>query len=581
MELCKDKFDGICRLCSSPLTDTKHEICGKLGLSNIIEECLQIKVQKDDNLPQFLCEKCLLLLQNLSAFRTTCYDTQTKLLACIKLNGESTEEVSEAKPNIIIKSEQPDTVEQESAGEPQSTISSDTDEVEVKENGLEKLPELAEPGSEDYVLMKEETFSLDANRESRNVPGILADNLVEFNNNSTNNNNNNLNNSSASDKDKDVIDGQRLRKDILAPMWDVFEKIWPRSDSTNGEKATVRVVHRRYVVSKLAFPCSLCGECFKFDQGYERGSTPEIRPYDCFTCGKVFPRRSSWKRHQATHEDVKPYQCRVCSKGFNRKEHLSRHLLLHATVKPYSCEKCGKLFTRSEHLNRHLQNSPMCWDASNESQLAARPFSCQTCGQSFMSKEHLLRHMKRAHDIDPPEGEAQPRPHTCPICNKTFTRREHLRRHQLIHQKEMSMECQQAEEVQCSPQIDAVPMSEDNPTPSPPNSPEERKPEERVKKPTVVTCHICSKGFSRRSHLSRHLRQVHKVCPEGSSEEVHRCHECGKDFGRRYHLERHQKIHLNTTYECVTCGEKFTESEALDKHMTVHGNTVLEDFLWM
>lgn len=63
----------------------------------------------------------------------------------------------------------------------------------------------------------------------------MTDTLVEFNNNSTNNNNNNLNNSTASEKDKDLIESQRLRKDILPPMWDVFEKVWPRNESTNGK----------------------------------------------------------------------------------------------------------------------------------------------------------------------------------------------------------------------------------------------------------------------------------------------------------------------------------------------------------
>lgn len=209
-------------------------------------------------------------------------------------------------------------------------------------------------------------------------------------------------------------------------------------DGTSGEKErTVTVTHRRYIINKGAFPCSLCGECFEFDQGKRRDDYSEEKSklYDCLTCGKVFPRRSSWKRHQSTHEDVKPFVCRLCNKGFNRKEHLNRHLLSHGSVRPYSCNICGKQFVRKEHLTRHQLCNPACAVPVDS---LLRPFGCDVCSQGFVRKEHLIRHRKRAHDLDPPEGESEPKPFTCNVCTKTFTRREHLKRHQLIHQRDFT-----------------------------------------------------------------------------------------------------------------------------------------------
>ncbi|XP_039286726.1 zinc finger protein 12 [Nilaparvata lugens] len=603
-DLCKENFDQICRLCSSSISSVKHQIYGKLEIFTTITECLQIKTENDDGLPSNICDTCLTSLQNLKQFRAMCYSTQTKLLTCIGVNGEQVHK-KQVKNDSMDESENADP-------DPQSTLSSDNEDMEIKENGLEeslRLPELSEPGPEDYVLMKEETFSLDASRDgnsSRSSLGaILADHLIEFNNNNNNssatNNNSSGTNGAATtaggssspppplDKDRDLVDGQKLRKDVLAPMWDVFEKIWPRKDSTNGgsEKTMVRVVHRRYVVSKLAFPCSLCGECFKFDQGYERGGTPDSKSYDCNTCGKVFPKRIYWKLHQATHEDVKPFVCRMCGKGFDRKDHLTRHLYTHGSL-------------------RLRQTAPPDCSSDAPAASAVKQFACTRCAETFGRREHLTRHMKRAHNIDLLE-EADLRKFPCDVCHKAFTRREHLRRHQHIHQKEnpaaLFMEVQASEGVAEAGSEEAV---------SPPHSPSEASShkmaaavalseasshkmaavavsEERVvttgKKPTIVNCHICSKGFSRRSHLSRHLKQVHKAVPE-TCDEVHRCEECGKQFGRRYHLERHAKIHQASRpppgYECVTCGEAFTQSEALDKHMTsTHGNQLMHDFLWM
>lgn len=315
------------------------------------------------------------------------------------------------------------------------------------------------------------------------------------------------------------------------------------------------VTHRRYIVSKAGFPCSLCGACFKFDQGMERGEAPDSGPFSCMFCSKVFPKRSSWKKHLTTHEDLKPFLCRECGKGFNRQEHLSRHLLSHASSRPHQCS-CGKSYVRKEHLQRHQSTSPTCIDVTE------RPFSCPTCKQGFVRREHLVRHSKKAHDIELPDDEPKPGQFNCPVCAKTFTRREHLRRHRLIHKRE------DGKTVKTDPEDEVTP----------PPSPEETSP--AVKKVhTPVKCEICAKTFSRRSHVLRHMKRIHNTTISG---EVHRCNVCNKQFGRKYHLERHQLCHVKPEYECVTCGEKFDQSDLLDLHMTnVHGNAAVDNYLWM
>lgn len=56
-------------------------------------------------------------------------------------------------------------------------------------------------------------------RANRSKTGVLADHLVEFNNNSE-------------VRDRDVVDTQKLRQEVLPPMWDVYEKTSP-SESGN------------------------------------------------------------------------------------------------------------------------------------------------------------------------------------------------------------------------------------------------------------------------------------------------------------------------------------------------------------
>lgn len=298
----------------------------------------------------------------------------------------------------------------------------------------------------------------------------MADYLIEFNNNNKERNENDI-------QDVDILNAMRKRREVLPPMWDVFERICPDDKPSDPKlkgkqntrtvlKGKFSVIHRRYIVAKNAFPCSLCGRCFLFNQGRPRdgvpfvdadivqadqdsnGESPADGLYPCPQCGKLFPRRTSLKRHQLIHFEGKKFVCKICGKAFNRNEHLTRHIFSHTGGRPFQCDLCSKVFTRKEHLIRHRQSHDVSAVVKEEPEDASssygindfsdnsdKPFVCDICHSSYARREHMTKHKKVAHGIDA-DPESEPKPYCCNHCFKTFTRKEHLTRHKKIHLRE-------------------------------------------------------------------------------------------------------------------------------------------------
>ena len=76
------------------------------------------------------------------------------------------------------------------------------------------------------------------------------------------------------------------------------------------------------------------------------------------------------------------------------------------------------------------------------------------------------------------------------------------------------------------------------------------------------TCDICSKVFTLKSSLMRHITSAH-------NNESYDCILCKKSFKRKDCLRRHQLSIHSRTYEvsCSKCEKKFARTDNLKKHM--------------
>ena len=82
----------------------------------------------------------------------------------------------------------------------------------------------------------------------------------------------------------------------------------------------------------------------------------------------------------------------------------------------------------------------------------------------------------------------------------------------------------------------------------------------------LYTCKECSKQFTLKGNLKRHLLTHAGVKP-------FKCHTCNKGFSRKADLEIHQRVHTGEKpYPCphVQCGKRFARISDLRSHERTH-----------
>jgi general transcription factor IIIA len=335
----------------------------------------------------------------------------------------------------------------------------------------------------------------------------------------------------------------------------------------------------------------------------ETPPTPISRPasarpkrYICTfeSCNKAYARPKALSEHMRSHTNERPYKCSEpdCVKTFRREDHLRRHIqIAHKNERNYVCtwEGCEKRFCDSAKLKTHI--------AVHEGREKFKCTGFEGCHEWFRKRETLRAHITAVHH--------QRKPYPCDYvdeannekCDHGYTTALKLAEHKKKAHEPARFHCQT-----CQENVAAEELTEVAVFPSyallqshiravhPPTCKHCNKPfvstkalsqhielahstADNVDARRTFTCDFpnchgnISYGFTRRSNLSAHARQVHEgarpfICGETDLSKSKKCfvdgkpwsgaEACGKACQTKHHLEEHVRTaHLGLEWSQV------------------------------
>ncbi|RXM31883.1 Zinc finger protein Xfin [Acipenser ruthenus] len=248
------------------------------------------------------------------------------------------------------------------------------------------------------------------------------------------------------------------------------------------------------------------------DSSAFRTSGDPAQPYACEFCGKKFRTGQECRVHRRIHTGERPYRCSFCGLRFIQSGHLRGHLRVHG--KRYQCDKCKKVCDTLAELFKHKKVHKKLGPQGDKAETTAG-------GEGV-----------------PDGGQGEDRLYECETCKKSFSLASHLQRHSRSHAGQTAFKCSECGLVF--------------------GSARSLKMHWHKHRSFNLTCRFCSKAFSQRGSLIRHVR-IH------TGEKPFPCRQCGEFFQRWDSRKVHQ---LKCTGSAAASPSK---SDAEKKAATVNG----------
>ncbi|XP_016980450.1 transcription factor Ouib [Drosophila rhopaloa] len=310
-------MNNICRVCG------RQKVCKRsVNLFDLVnrkylrhlELISGLRLEAQENAPEFMCLCCQLDLRSVLAFRNLCIKTQKKWLT---------------------------TAEDSSSSESQSEGS-----VKAKpELELQKCAKVSDFRESDDDRVLEETFQILIEEEP------LDDNLIC-----------DIEGPEGADcsqrgKDNVSVPTQKIPKTTnkSKPVHKIYKC---ELCGTPFVSRSTFLRHMRKHAGERPFSCKECDARFL--------SAAELRahlhvhtggqPFACRYCERKYVSYMGRMNHERTHTNERPYVCEECGKTFSYSNVLKKHMVIHTGERDFRCDLCDRSFQRKEHLVVHFRS---------------------------------------------------------------------------------------------------------------------------------------------------------------------------------------------------------------------------------